>query len=165
MCTEKQRKNMPYEAYAARKSKEFHKKGVSNFDKIIFAAKEKTRVSGWMDALQSLEKIVKSELQNSEEKGVFYWLYGACLKKTNNLDLAEQYLTMGVNEKVKIETYVTPFCLVELAELEGSRNKDQARKLVATAKSNFKEYDFQTELTQRMARLSDTLNGVDYKMV
>jgi len=138
---------------------------MTRFYKITYEAKERTRVSGDEQAIKLLEKLSEDDMKTSDERGVYYVLLGTCYRKTNNFEKAENLLQMALREKLKHETFIHPMCFVELAEIEiAQKNHESAKKYISFIK-NYKDYDFQTELSQRVARLVDQMNGVDFKMV
>jgi len=153
--------------YAARKCQEFVQKGgPSYYDKLIFEARQKFTANGQVEVIKLLaEKLPEKDLTTPDEKGVYYYLLGACYHKTNEVDKAFKCLVASYKEKVKIETWVQPFSLIEMAELEfEQKNPEQAKKAMETIE-NFKNYNFQGEISQRTKRLTDKLNGVEYNVV
>jgi len=167
LCVQRHRKDSTFEFYAVRKSKEYLQKGIlSKFDKMIYECRQRMTANGHSKILMLLkDSFSETDLTTPDERAVYQYLLGASYHKTKESEKAFKHLVAAYKEKAPVETWTQPFSLVDCAELEISlKNSDQAKKALETAKS-FKDYNFQSELSQRMSRLSDRLNGVEYKIV
>jgi len=166
LSVDRNRKDAVFELYASRKSREYLAKGgTTTFDKVIYEARNRMTVNAHAQVITLLlEKLSKTDLTNPDETAVYNLLLGTCYRKTNDSENAFKFLIAAYKEKTKNEPWVQPFSLVECAELEILQNNlEQGKKAIETAK-NFKDYNFQSELSQRMARLMDIINGVQYKI-
>jgi len=167
LALQRHKKDSVYEAYASRKCQEFTQKGaLSNFDKIIYEARQRLTANGQVEVIKMLtEKLSEKNLTTPDEKAVYNFTLGACYHKTKEVDTAFKFLVAAYKEKVKNELWVQPFSLMEMAELEFEQKKpEQAKKAMETIE-NYKNYNFQGEISQRVKRLTDKLNGVEYKVV
>jgi len=167
LALERHRKDAVFELYAARKSQEYVQKGgPTTFDKVIFEARQRMSVNLPEEVIKLLgEKLPEKDITNPEEKAVYEFVLGACYHKLHDSEKAFKYLVAAYKEKAKVETWVQPHSLVEMAELEyEGKNIDQAHKALDAAQE-FKNYNFQAEVSQRTKRLTDILNGVEYNKV
>jgi len=136
--------------------------------KFFFEARERTKVSGWKDCIKILEKAKADGLVvTPDQKGCFLLSMGQCERKLGNLAVAKKYCQEAFEEKVKVETWVTPHALTEIgAILIAEGQVAEGVKLLNKAKntSNYDNYDFRNILLREITLLIDKSNGAEYNM-
>jgi len=166
------RKYFTFDHFASRKSKDYLKnKGMTDVEQKIVLASiqyEALQYSQALNTLNALKEYFDSKNSNEpdflENMALYLFFKGASLRGNGDLEEAKESLQklISMEKKVRRETYVIPYSIVELAEIHIlQQHKKEAKMLLLNFTKTYTEFDLDKPLFRKVNKWLDKLKEED----